>query len=131
VAKGLVLQEVRDQKFAVTRVVDDQIFTYIQLAKSQNRLAVSIGKSLDLKKLEPVKYTDEGEYYIVHRVLSLSERLYLKLGDDTSEIQRCRGGQMPHMPRQIDTGVSGRLDSRCFGCSKSISAHTKRTPDRS
>jgi type IV secretory pathway VirB9-like protein len=80
--------EVRDQRFSITRVVDDQIFTYIQLAKSQNRPAVYFGKSSDLKKLEPVKYTDEGDYYTVHRVLGLSERLYLKLGDDTSEIRR-------------------------------------------
>jgi type IV secretory pathway VirB9-like protein len=80
--------EVKDQRFSVTRVVDDQIFTYIQLAKSQNRPAVYIGKSPDLKKLEPVKYSDEGDYYTVHRVLNSSERLYLKLGDDTSEIKR-------------------------------------------
>jgi len=80
--------DVKDQKFSVTRVVDDQIFTYIQLAKSQSRPAVYIGKSSDPKKLEPVKYTDEGDYYAVHRVLGGSERLYLKLGDDTSEIRR-------------------------------------------
>jgi hypothetical protein len=80
--------EIRDQRFSITRVVDDQIFTYIQLAKSQNRPAVYIGKSPDLKKLEPVKYTDEGDYYTVHRVLSSSERLYLKLGDETSEIRK-------------------------------------------
>jgi len=49
---------------------------------------VYIEKSPDLKKLEPVKYTDEGDYYTVHRVLSSSEQLYLRLGDDTSEIRR-------------------------------------------
>ncbi|MCI0624638.1 MAG: TrbG/VirB9 family P-type conjugative transfer protein [Acidobacteria bacterium] len=76
--------EVRDQKFSSTRVVDDKIFTYIQLVKSQNRPTVYIRKGPDLKKLEPIKYTDEGDYYTVHRVFSLSERLYLKLGDETS-----------------------------------------------
>jgi hypothetical protein len=38
--------EIRDQRFSVTRVVDDQIFTYIQLAKSQNRPAVTLEKAL-------------------------------------------------------------------------------------
>jgi hypothetical protein len=80
--------EVRDQRFSITRVVDGQIFTYIQMTKSQNRPAVYVGKSSDVKKLEPVKYTDEGDYYTVHCVLGLSERLYLKLGDETSEIRR-------------------------------------------
>ena len=91
--------EVRDQRFSITRVVDDQIFTYIQLAKSQNRPAVYFGKSPDLKKLEPVKYTDEGDYYTVHRVLGLSERLYLKLGDDTSEV-RTKAAMFPESGRQ-------------------------------
>ena len=58
------------------------------LAKSQSRPAVYIEKTADPKKLEPVKYTGEGDYYAVHRVLDGSERLYLKLGDDTSEIRR-------------------------------------------
>jgi len=30
---------------------------------------VYIGKTADPKKLKPVKYTDEGHYYAVHRVL--------------------------------------------------------------
>lgn len=64
------------------------VLTYIQLAKSQNRPAVYIGKTADPKKLEPVKYTDEGDCYAVHRVLHGSERLYLKSGADTSDIRR-------------------------------------------
>ena len=31
---------------------------------------VYIGEKNDPKKLEPVKFTDEGEYYTVHRVLT-------------------------------------------------------------
>ncbi|MCI0623431.1 MAG: TrbG/VirB9 family P-type conjugative transfer protein [Acidobacteria bacterium] len=81
--------EIKDQKFSISRVVDDRIFTYIQLAKSQERPVVYVGETNDPKKLEPVKYTDEGEYYTVHRVLSLKERkrFFLKLGNETSEIR--------------------------------------------
>ena len=74
--------EIKDQKFSISRVVDDRIFTYIQLAKSQERPVVYVGESNDPKKLEPVKYTDEGEYYTIHRVLSRNEgkRFFLKAG---------------------------------------------------
>lgn len=80
--------EIQDRKFSITRVVDDRIFTYIQLAKSQERPIVYIGESDDAKKLEPVKFTDEGDFYTVHRVLSAHDRkrFYLKLGNDVSEI---------------------------------------------
>ncbi|MCI0717722.1 MAG: TrbG/VirB9 family P-type conjugative transfer protein [Acidobacteria bacterium] len=81
--------EIEDRKFSITRVVDDRIFTYIQLAKSQERPVVYIGESDDAKKLEPVKFTDEGDFYTVHRVLSAQDRkrFYLKLGNDVSEIR--------------------------------------------
>ena len=80
--------EIKDRHFSITRVVDDGIFTYIQLAKSQDRPVVYIGDSDDPKKLEPVKYTDEGDYYTVHRVLSSNDhrRFFLKLGNQVSEI---------------------------------------------
>jgi len=81
--------QIEDRKFSITRVVDDRIFTYIQLAKSQERPVVYIGESDDAKKLEPVKFTDEGDFYTVHRVLSAHDRkrFYLKLGNDVSEIR--------------------------------------------
>jgi type IV secretory pathway VirB9-like protein len=81
--------EIKDHKFSIGRVVDDHIFTYIQLAKSQERPVVYIGENDDPKKLEPVKYTDEGEYYTVHRVLSPNDRskFFLKLGNDVSQIR--------------------------------------------
>ena len=81
--------EIEDRKFSITRVVDDRIFTYIQLAKSQERPVVYIGENDDAKKLEPVKFTDEGDFYTVHRVLSAHDRkrFYLKLGNDVSEIR--------------------------------------------
>jgi len=80
---------IKDHKFSISRVVDDHIFTYIQLAKSQDRPVVYIGESDDPKKLEPIKYTDEGEYYVVHCVLTSGEhkRFFLKLGNDVSEIR--------------------------------------------
>ncbi len=81
--------EIKDRHFSITQVSDDGIFTYVRLAKSQDRPVVYAGESNDQKKLEPVKYTDEGEYYIVHRVLEAGEkRFFLKLGDRASEVRR-------------------------------------------
>ncbi len=83
--------EILDRNFSVTKVSDDGIFTYIRLAKSQDRPVVYLGEANDQKKLEPVKYTDEGDYYIVHRVLPPGPKhFYLKLGDLVSEIRRGR-----------------------------------------
>jgi hypothetical protein len=83
--------EIKDRSFSITKVSDDGIFTYIQLAKSQQRPAVYFGEANDQKKLEPVKYSDEGSYYIVHCVLAPGEkRFFSKLGDRVSEIRRGR-----------------------------------------
>jgi type IV secretory pathway VirB9-like protein len=80
-----------DPHFSITKVADDGIFTYIQLAKSQDRPVVYLGDAKDQKKLEPVKFTDEGEYYVVHRVLSPGERGFvLKLGNLMTGIHRTR-----------------------------------------
>ncbi len=83
--------EILDHNFSITKVSDDGIFTFIRLAKSQDRPVVYLGESNDQKKLEPIRYTDEGDYYIVHRVLSPgAKHFYLKLGDLVSEIRRGR-----------------------------------------
>ena len=83
--------EIKDRQFSITKVSDDGIFTYIQLAKSQHRPAVYFGEANNQKKLEPVKYTDEGSYYIVHQVVAPGDkRFFLKLGDRVSEIRRSR-----------------------------------------
>jgi len=83
--------EIADRNFSVTKVSDDGIFTYIQLAHSQDRPVVYLGESNDQKKLEPVKYTDEGDYYVVHSVLTPGDKhFFLKLGDRVSEIRRGR-----------------------------------------
>jgi type IV secretory pathway VirB9-like protein len=81
--------EFLDRYFSITKVADDGIFTYIRLAKSQVRPVVYLGQAKDQKELEPVRYTDEGEYYVVHHVLSPGENaLVLKLGDQVTEIRR-------------------------------------------
>ena len=75
--------------FNIDRVSDDGVFTYVRLARSQERPAVFIGEAGKPKTLEPVKYTDEGDYYVIHRVLTQSDKGFvLKLGDKTSEIRK-------------------------------------------
>ena len=81
--------DIKDEHFKITKVSDDGIFTYIHLAKSQDRPVVYLGEKNDPKKLEPVKFTDEGEYYTVHRVVTPGEpkHFFLKLGNEVSEIR--------------------------------------------
>lgn len=80
---------INDRAFSIDKVVDDGIFTYIRLPKSQERPIVYISEKNDHKHLEPVKYTDEGEYYVVHKVLPRGEKhFFLKLGNTVSEISR-------------------------------------------
>ncbi len=81
--------QINDRAFSIDKVVDDGIFTYIRLPKSQERPVVYISEKNDQKHLEPVKYTDEGEYYVVHKVLPRGDkRFFLKLGNTVSEISR-------------------------------------------
>jgi len=75
--------------FNIDRVSDDGVFTYVRLSNSQERPVVYIGEAGKPKDLEPVKYTDEGDYYVIHRVLTASDKGFvLKLGDKVSEIKR-------------------------------------------
>ena len=75
--------------FNIDRVSDDGVFTYVWLAKSQDRPVVYIGEAGKPKELETVKYTDEGDHYVIHRVLTRTDKGFvLKLGDKTSEIRR-------------------------------------------
>jgi type IV secretory pathway VirB9-like protein len=81
--------QINDRAFSIDKVVDDGIFTYIRLPKSQERPIVYISEKNDQKHLEPVKYTDEGEYYVIHKVLPRgNKRFFLKLGNTVSEISR-------------------------------------------
>jgi type IV secretory pathway VirB9-like protein len=75
--------------FAIDAVSDDGVFTYVKLARSQERPVVYIGEAGKPKNLETVKYTDEGDHYVIHRVLTHADKGFvLKLGDKTSEIKR-------------------------------------------
>jgi len=77
--------------FSIDSVSDDGVFTYVKLARSQERPVVYFGKSGKPRELEVIKYTDEGDHYIIHRVLTASDKdngLVLKLGDKMSEIKR-------------------------------------------
>ena len=75
--------------FAIDAVSDDGIFTYIKLARSIERPVVYLGEAGKPKELELVKYTDEGDHYVIHKVLSPQDKGFvLKLGDRTSEIRR-------------------------------------------
>ena len=75
--------------FAIDGVSDDGVFTYVKLARSIERPVVYLGEAGKHKELEVVKYTDEGDHYVIHRVLTPSDKGFvLKLGDKASEIKR-------------------------------------------
>jgi len=75
--------------FSIDRVSDDGVFTYVRMARSQERPVVYFGEAGKPKDLEVVKYVDEGDYYIIHRVLQPEDKGFvLKLGNKTSEIKR-------------------------------------------
>ena len=75
--------------FAIDGVSDDGVFTYVRLARSQERPVVYLGEAGKPRDLETVRYTDEGDHYVIHRVLTPSDKGFvLRLGDKTSEIRR-------------------------------------------
>jgi hypothetical protein len=75
--------------FNIDAVSDDGVFTYVKLARSQERPIVYLGEAGKPKDLEVVRYVDEGDHYVIHRVLTPSDKGFvLKLGSKTSEIRR-------------------------------------------
>ena len=75
--------------FNIDRVSDDGVFTYVWLARSQERPVVYIVDASKAKDLEIVKFTDEGDHYVIHRVLHATDKGFvLKLGNKASEIRR-------------------------------------------
>jgi len=82
--------KVHGKNFLVSLSGEDGIFTYIILGKSQDRPALFfVNEREDSSKriLEPVKYVDKGDYYLVHRRLaSRREKFVLKLGKIENEI---------------------------------------------
>jgi len=75
--------------FPIDGVSDDGVFTYVNLARSQERPPVYLGEAGKPKDLEVIKYTDEGDHYVIHRVLTHSDKGFVfKLGNKTIEIKR-------------------------------------------
>jgi len=75
--------------FSIDSVSDDGVFTYVRLAGAQERPVVYLGEAGKPRDLETVKYVDEGDHYVIHRVLGQSDKGFvLKLGDKTVEIRR-------------------------------------------
>ena len=75
--------------FPIDGISDDGVFTYVNLTKSIERPPVYLGESAKPKQLEVLKYTDEGDHYVIHRVLTSHDKGFvLKLGDKTVEIRR-------------------------------------------
>ena len=80
--------EIRDKHFDIKEVYDDRIFTYIYLPKNQERPAIYVAKKKQKKRHEPVRYVDDGEMLIVHRVLKRGEIFVLKNGKNKSKIYK-------------------------------------------
>ncbi len=79
--------KIKDKYFGITKVADDGIFTRIYLPESQVRPAVFIRKKGKRSGYEPVRYSDSGEYYIVHRIIKKNELIVLKVGKHESAIK--------------------------------------------
>lgn len=78
---------VKNNQFFIENVVDDGVFTYLYVPKAQYRPAVYFREASG-KKLEPVRYVDKGEYFVVHKVLVKKGEIFLlKLGKTETEIR--------------------------------------------
>jgi len=80
--------KIRDKNFKIEKVEDDGILTKIYLPLSQIRPAVFIREKGKRSKLEPVRYSDMENYYIIHRIIRKNEMIILKAGKYESTIRR-------------------------------------------
>jgi len=80
--------KIMDQYFHVERVEDNGIVTRVYIPRSRTRPAVFIRRGKRKAKLEPVRYHDTGDYYVVHRILKKREEIVLKTGKYESRIRR-------------------------------------------
>jgi type IV secretory pathway VirB9-like protein len=72
---------IKDNHFLIEKVLDDRVFTYIYLARSQYRPAIFYSDPKNRVELEPIKYVDKGDYYVLHKtLLSRHDSFILKLG---------------------------------------------------
>jgi len=79
---------VRHDHFRIRQTVDDGVFTYVLLPESRERPVVFVGERDKDEELQPVKFTDTGDYYQIHKVLAGKEKFFLKYGEHTTEISR-------------------------------------------
>jgi len=79
---------IRDKNFLVKKVEDNGIVTRIYIPGSRVRPALFFRKKGKRSKLEPVRYIDSGEFYIVHKILRKGEKLILKSGKLESLISK-------------------------------------------
>ncbi len=79
--------KIRDKFFKVTKVVDDGITTKIYFGLSRVRPAVFVRKK-GKSGYEPVRYHDNGKFYIVHRIINRKEVIVLKVGRYEAKIRR-------------------------------------------
>ncbi len=79
---------IRDKYFSVDKVEDNGIVTRVYIPGSRIRPAVFIKRKGKRSKLEPVRYIDSGEFYIVHKILARGEKIVLKSGKLESLINK-------------------------------------------
>jgi len=77
---------IKKNRFQISKVCQDGVFTYIDLSDCQIRPAVFVATDKEKSKLEPVNFTDGDGLYTVHRVLAPGEFFLLKNGTDWSKI---------------------------------------------
>ena len=77
---------IKKNKFSISKIYQDGVFTYIDLSTCQIRPAVFLASSKESSKLEPVNFTDDNGIYTVHRVIAPGEFFLLKNGTDWSKI---------------------------------------------
>ncbi len=79
--------KIRDKYFFIDKVEDNGIVTRIYIPRSRIRPAVFVRGKSKRSKLEPVRYVDSGEFYIVHKILRKGEMIVLKSGKIESLIR--------------------------------------------
>ena len=79
--------KIRDKYFYIDKVEDNGIVTRVYIPRSRIRPAVFVRRNSKRSKLEPVRYIDTGEFYVVHKILRKGEMIVLKSGKIESLIR--------------------------------------------
>ena len=80
--------KIRDKYFHVKRVEDNGIVTRVYMPESRIRPAVFFRAKGKRSRLEPVRFIDKGQFYIVHKILDKGETIVLKSGKRESLLKR-------------------------------------------